>query len=280
MYSRQCLWKPWSHLLFQWVHVLSELPSISQFEPVLALWDCVHEFCFECPKVSGYILKFFDEGGLVPSESKQTEILMTAHMCFLSHSGPRPLEYIVPPGPRPQWVCQGSTAWFPPGRVTLIDLQWWRDEDRHVLGWDPKQWRRYIDHAKRGLPRAAKESYSGSIAAAEKLGVSKNETTNLPIKLIYSIWNRFFHSSPIFHHLAFSWMQELGHKLSDARVKLKRIKTRSDLNTQNLRPLWDPSASIAFITATRQITGMPDCRHKDDVEGLTMNDMKYLSRWM
>eukprot|EP00917_Polyrhabdina_sp_WS-2016_P024936 GHVP01053789.1.p1 GENE.GHVP01053789.1~~GHVP01053789.1.p1 ORF type:complete len:192 (+),score=32.34 GHVP01053789.1:328-903(+) len=66
------------------------MPISPRLNLSVALWDCVHHLCFECPHISKALIKHFDSGGVLP--------------------GSEPNTYITPPGPRPQWVCQSQVA--------------------------------------------------------------------------------------------------------------------------------------------------------------------------
>lgn len=155
-----------------------------------------------------------------------------------------------------------------------------------VSGWSPKLWKKYIEHAKMGHPRAAKEAMDGSIAAATKVTVGRetayifDKATETTTSIKCGTARYEYTSFKITVWRVRSAVQELQYRLNDARLKLKRIKTGSNLDTQHLRPLWDPSSLVSFITSTRYSTGMPDCERKDDKHALTINDIEYLSRWM
>eukprot|EP01068_Selenidium_serpulae_P010094 Selendium_serpulae@DN5388_c0_g1_i1.p1 len=118
------------------IHILSELPFRSDLDMAMALWDCTHDLCFQCPKIANYILRYFDGGGVLP--------------------GDEPDESIVPPGPRPSWVCQGVEKWFPPG-------------------WHEKKWKKYLKEAKKSSANAEKLAQKGWTEAAHSLAKLEEE---------------------------------------------------------------------------------------------------------
>eukprot|EP00923_Selenidium_pygospionis_P033741 GHVN01059157.1.p1 GENE.GHVN01059157.1~~GHVN01059157.1.p1 ORF type:complete len:562 (+),score=61.96 GHVN01059157.1:37-1722(+) len=123
--------KEWDIPVFNGVvHVLAELPFRPDIDLSMALWDCTHDLCFECPKLAGHILQFFDNGLMLP--------------------GDEPEERVIPPGPRPPWVCQGTEKWFPPG-------------------WNDKKWFDYVDAAKKQSKNAEKLARKGYTEAAYNL---------------------------------------------------------------------------------------------------------------
>ncbi|PFH33598.1 hypothetical protein BESB_078140 [Besnoitia besnoiti] len=105
------------------VHVLGESvlrPDIKTLATQLALWQCTHQFCFDCPRLGGFFLHYLDRKGLL--------------------TGPTPFDFEVPPSVRPEWVCRGSKGYFPPG-------------------WTKASWKAYVDAAASqpppGSPKAA-----------------------------------------------------------------------------------------------------------------------------
>ncbi|KAF8821937.1 hypothetical protein IE077_001350 [Cardiosporidium cionae] len=78
-----------------WLHVLESVP-LSEKIPLSSaiLWDCLNNFCLNCPKKGTLILKYLDKFGVIPTS---------------------PTSFEAPPGIRPNWVCQSAEGWFPAG---------------------------------------------------------------------------------------------------------------------------------------------------------------------
>eukprot|EP01069_Polyplicarium_translucidae_P012930 Polyplicarium_translucidae@DN658_c0_g1_i1.p1 len=158
-----------------WVHLLAGLPQRQDLDFNMALWECVHDFCFQCPKLGDSILKFFDGGGLLP--------------------GKTPTDYIVPPGPRPSWVCQGSRTWHPPG-------------------WHKKEWEQYMHYAKQGKSaQASRKANEAAVKASYRLTKLEDELSAARIRLnrikAYDDWQ----------HMVSKAHRDPSHKISKILMK-------------------------------------------------------------
>lgn len=87
-------------------HSLSSLPVRPDMDLRSLFWDCVDYICNECPITAKFLLRYFDDGGILPDPIN-------------------PRSFIVPNGIRPDWVCYGNKNWFPPG-------------------WEPSDWKKYL----------------------------------------------------------------------------------------------------------------------------------------
>ncbi|CDJ32875.1 uncharacterized protein EMH_0078370 [Eimeria mitis] len=91
------------------VHVLGSSvlrPDIEAVATDIAFWQCTHQFCFECPFLTPYLLKFLDNVGIITGKS--------------------PFEFMPPPGVRPDWVCRGAFDYYP-------------------AGWTKQSWLKYLE---------------------------------------------------------------------------------------------------------------------------------------
>ncbi|CDI82268.1 hypothetical protein, conserved [Eimeria praecox] len=91
------------------VHVLGSSvlrPDIEAIATEIAFWQCTHQFCFECPFLTPFLLKFLDKIGII--------------------TGKNPFEFMPPPGVRPDWVCRGAFDYYP-------------------AGWTKQSWLKYLE---------------------------------------------------------------------------------------------------------------------------------------
>ncbi|CDJ63633.1 hypothetical protein ENH_00047030 [Eimeria necatrix] len=91
------------------VHVLGSSvlrPDIESIATNIAFWQCTHQFCFECPMLTPFLLKFLDDIGII--------------------TGKKPFEFSPPPSVRPDWVCRGAFDYYP-------------------AGWTKQSWLKYLE---------------------------------------------------------------------------------------------------------------------------------------
>ncbi|CDJ53812.1 hypothetical protein, conserved [Eimeria brunetti] len=104
------------------VHVLGSSvlrPDIEAIATEIAFWQCTHQFCFECPLLTPFLLKFLDKIGII--------------------TGKKPFEFMPPPGVRPDWVCRGAFDYYP-------------------AGWTKQTWLKYLETMHSGDKRIMKRN--------------------------------------------------------------------------------------------------------------------------
>lgn len=95
------------------VHVLGSSvlrPDIEALATNIAFWQCTHQFCFECPLLTPFLLKFLDKIGIITTM--------------------KPFDFSPPPGVRPDWVSFERSSdmradfviWQPWQQACLVNL--------------------------------------------------------------------------------------------------------------------------------------------------------------
>ncbi|XP_026190947.1 uncharacterized protein LOC34620077 [Cyclospora cayetanensis] len=113
------------------IHVLGSSvlrPDIEALATNIAFWQCTHQFCYECPLLTPFFLKFLDEIGII--------------------TGKKPFEFNPPPGVRPDWVCRGAFSYYP-------------------AGWTKQTWHKYLETMSSTDKRTAKRNADLVARAAE-----------------------------------------------------------------------------------------------------------------
>lgn len=233
-------------------HTIAELPLRPDIDLRAILWDCMDMFCGECPIITKYLLKYLDGGGLLPDVTN-------------------PKAYIVPPGPRPDWVCAGAHKWFPPG-------------------WDDHEWYKYVEYAKSGNSKLARQlAYQGWRQAAIRIGELDDRLREAEIHL-RQIWHHYGNPSSYLlgekqdPNLLIGWLRnkrslEIKPRICDGTAPKKPgpLLDVEDPWDGDGDAMWG-GPPVAYPLGLRE--DFYNAVGREKIRKVTMEDLKYLTQWL